>query len=99
MNRCPTCQRIFADETISYCLEDGTALLRSTDLDSERTLALGNQGVARAGPAPTEFLDPGGAPTLPASRSLTTIEVRGSRNEARPAAPVRQPRSTRSVVV
>jgi hypothetical protein len=30
MKRCPTCNRSFDDETLSFCLEDGTPLIRDT---------------------------------------------------------------------
>ena len=40
MKRCPTCKRTYDDDTLSFCLEDGTPLTRepSATLDSEVTL-------------------------------------------------------------
>lgn len=31
MKRCPTCQRTFADDYLTYCLDDGSALLNDAD--------------------------------------------------------------------
>ncbi len=40
MNRCPTCNRTFDDDTLSFCLEDGTPLARDSAgrADSQKTL-------------------------------------------------------------
>jgi len=40
MKRCPTCNRTFEDETLSFCLEDGTPLIRDSvsRADSQETL-------------------------------------------------------------
>lgn len=40
MKRCPTCKRTFEDDTLSFCLEDGTPLVRdaASRPDSEETL-------------------------------------------------------------
>ena len=40
MKRCPTCKRTFDDDTLSFCLEDGTPLVRDAPLraDSQETL-------------------------------------------------------------
>ena len=40
MKRCPTCSRSFDDDTLSFCLEDGTPLVRDSALraDSQETL-------------------------------------------------------------
>ena len=41
MKRCPTCQRTYADESLSFCRLDGTALAGSpTPFDSETTVDL-----------------------------------------------------------
>ena len=40
MKRCPTCKRTFDDDTLSYCLDDGTPLVAATRPDSEETLVL-----------------------------------------------------------
>lgn len=41
MKRCPTCQRTFEDDTLSFCLDDGTPLAPGARPDSEETLVLG----------------------------------------------------------
>lgn len=40
MKRCPTCSRTFEDETLSFCLDDGTPLIRDSvsRADSQETL-------------------------------------------------------------
>ena len=40
MKRCPTCKRTFDDDTLSFCLEDGTPLVRdaASRADSQETL-------------------------------------------------------------
>lgn len=40
MKRCPTCNRSYDDETLSFCLEDGTPLIRdsASRADSQETL-------------------------------------------------------------
>ncbi len=40
MKRCPTCNRTFDDETLSFCLDDGTPLVRDAGgrADSQETL-------------------------------------------------------------
>src|SRR5215510_177802 len=40
MKRCPTCNREFTDPTLSFCIDDGTTLLRAepeTRLESQPT--------------------------------------------------------------
>ena len=40
MKRCPTCKRSFEDDTLSFCLEDGTPLVTEAGVrgDSQETL-------------------------------------------------------------
>jgi hypothetical protein len=60
MKHCPTCKRAFDDDTLSFCLEDGTPLVvdLSTRPDSQETLvsprgpAMGSEG--GSGMAPTQ---------------------------------------------
>src|SRR2546425_3130075 len=40
MKRCPTCKRTFEDDTLSFCLDDGTPLVAAARPDSEETLVL-----------------------------------------------------------
>src|SRR6185369_6608788 len=44
MKRCPTCQRTFTDESLSFCTEDGTPLTPVEDDETTRvTLNTGDQ--------------------------------------------------------
>jgi len=38
MKRCPTCKRTFEDDSLAYCLDDGSPLVAETGPDSEATL-------------------------------------------------------------
>jgi hypothetical protein len=105
MKRCPTCQRIYTDDTLSYCLEDGAHLLAgATGTDTGETLVL-NDSDARHDPPPTEILPPSLAPTIGAQQKLPTPTVRQQARatqqdqpEAHVAASVPQRKSTTSVV-
>lgn len=62
MKRCPTCQRRYADDTLNFCLEDGTTLVQyNPSTDETLTLDAGE-------PPPTEILDPALAPTIGTQR-------------------------------
>jgi Domain of unknown function (DUF4440) len=76
MKRCPTCQRTYDDDTLSFCLEDGTPLAREASArpDSEATLvtpsprppgefAVGPTVVAVPPQVPPLYPVPGGPPT------------------------------------
>src|SRR5262249_22521122 len=69
MKRCPTCKRAFEDDTLAYCLEDGTPLVSETRSDSEATLVTPSPAVA-AQPPPTQFAQyqPGIPPVGSASK-------------------------------
>ena len=74
MKRCPTCKRTFDDDTLSFCLEDGTPLVRdaSSRADSQETLVSPSPSVPdpdRSGLPPTQAYNqlPGNA-TIQASR-------------------------------
>src|SRR3954463_3026749 len=57
MKSCPTCNRTYPDDTLAFCLEDGSVL--SASYDSEQTLRIPPARVTA--PAPT-LLDPAQAP-------------------------------------
>jgi hypothetical protein len=40
MKRCPACQRTYADDSLSYCLEDGSALLSDSSAASDMAATL-----------------------------------------------------------
>jgi hypothetical protein len=92
--------RSYADDTLNFCLEDGTPLKSVTDARMDETLVLDPNE-----PPPTEILlDPALGPTMRAHNPHTTVrqEARSTRNEfqdlAAPA-PTARPRNTSSVVV
>jgi ketosteroid isomerase-like protein len=63
MKRCPTCQRTYADDTLRFCLEDGTALAAVSVSSADQTLLM-NSAAESSEPPPTEILDFGAAPTV-----------------------------------
>jgi ketosteroid isomerase-like protein len=76
MKRCPTCQRGYADETLSFCLEDGALLLG--DVDGAATISDPNATIP-ASPSfhrsnsPTEVLGSGSVESETKPRSQPTI--------------------------
>jgi Tol biopolymer transport system component len=42
MKRCPECLRDYSDETLSFCLDDGTALVDGPAVDAAKTVAMSN---------------------------------------------------------
>jgi len=56
MKRCPTCNRSFEDDTLSFCLEDGTPLVTEAvgRADSQETLVSPRPPETSGGPAPTQ---------------------------------------------
>src|SRR5882762_6486504 len=59
MKRCPTCNRSFDDDTLSFCLEDGTPLVRdgASRADSQETIVSPPPSFvppADTGPPPTQ---------------------------------------------
>lgn len=71
MKRCPTCNRSYDDETLSFCLEDGAPLIRDSALraDSQETLVT---------PTPTlPTLASGLPPTQPYSQMPGKATVNG----------------------
>ncbi len=70
MKSCPTCHRIYADETLTYCLEDGATL--SAPYESEQTQRL---PPPRATTPATEVLPTGSAATQPVQRGRNPVPV------------------------
>src|SRR5215470_3410743 len=63
MKRCPTCNKTFTDESLHYCIDDGTPLA-SLDQDDELTeFARGSQNTSWTPPAyqPPSYVAPDGA--------------------------------------
>lgn len=72
MKRCPTCNRTYTDENLSYCIEDGTPLVFGTPDDDSTVISPKDQRSAsqsaqqewNAAPyrPPTAYVPPGAAP-------------------------------------
>jgi hypothetical protein len=109
MKRCPTCQRTYTDDTLRFCLEDGTALVGGSVSSPDQTLLM-NSDAGNVEPPPTEILDFGAAPTVRAYEEDVTARrskpAQTARQQARPtinefqnsAQPAPAPRNTTSVV-
>src|SRR6476661_2699270 len=54
MKRCPTCKRSFEDDSLAYCLDDGSPLVPETGPESEATLVTPSPSLAPP-PPPTQF--------------------------------------------
>jgi hypothetical protein len=79
MKRCNTCQRRYADDTLNFCLEDGSPLQTTTGNTLDETLVLDSNE-----PPPTEILPPEAiAPTLRAQKPAATVrqQARSTINE------------------
>lgn len=55
MKKCPACNRTYSDETLSFCLEDGSLLSASFNLDEEPETVV---RPIKTELAPTEFFQP-----------------------------------------
>ena len=62
MKECPTCSRVYADESLRFCLDDGTSLVAAMSLGAQETLHINPPRLTRA--KPTEVL-PGSSLTPP----------------------------------
>jgi hypothetical protein len=81
MKRCPTCQSTYTDDSLRFCLQDGTALVNvsrsgsaggPTIPDQEKTLLINSAGRGGEEPPPTEILPSPPMPTLVAPRPHVT---------------------------
>jgi hypothetical protein len=79
MKRCPTCQSTYTDDSLRFCLQDGTTLVSMstgsgggpTVPDQEKTLQI-NSWERTNEPPPTEILSPSVLPTLASTRTPAT---------------------------
>lgn len=104
MKRCPTCQRTYTDDSLRFCLQDGTALLSesSASFDASATLVLPEGGGARGGePPPTEVLGQQKAQTLPMPNAAQTAPPQPPRATVHdaPEATVHSPQAQSSALV
>ena len=83
MKTCPVCQRPYADETMVYCLADGTQLVnvsRRLDLDATWRFT-----PARVEPPPTQIAPTVAARQTDEAKPQTTIEYRPEMHAPQPA--------------
>lgn len=81
MKRCPTCQRIYADEELNFCRADGTALVNNTSvLDETSSTAILPDSVRHSGPTRTETENFSSGPVT--TSSLTSTSRRRSSRKA-----------------
>jgi ketosteroid isomerase-like protein len=78
MKRCPKCQSTYTDDTLRFCLQDGTPLVSVSGSasgpglsDAEKTLVL-DSSERRDEPPPTEILGPAAIPTIASPKSPVT---------------------------
>ena len=78
MKRCPTCQSTYTDDSLRFCLQDGTTLVSTSSVgptvpDQEKTLQINSRESARSSePPPTEILSPSIMPTIASTRTPVT---------------------------
>jgi hypothetical protein len=91
MKRCPTCQSTYTDDSLRFCLQDGTALVNvsrsgasggPTIPDQEKTLLINSAGHGGDEPPPTEILPAPPMPTLVAPRPHVTAPQQSPRPTA-----------------
>lgn len=72
MKRCPNCQSIYTDESLSYCLQDGSKLVAASDSASSADVTW-QMSAGRELP-PTEILKPEDIPTARIEATAPTRE-------------------------
>lgn len=66
MKRCPSCQRTYTDDSLTFCLEDGTALLSASSGSTDPGATLVMADPRATSPARPETYRPQPPPTRPA---------------------------------
>jgi hypothetical protein len=64
MKLCPKCNRTYRDDTLRFCLEDGTALTAVGRSPSDEATHRSGPGARDSDPPPTEIMHERGSPTL-----------------------------------
>jgi hypothetical protein len=64
MKLCPKCNRTYRDDTLRFCLEDGTALVTVGQSPSDEATRRSGPGTRDSDPPPTEIMHERGSPTL-----------------------------------
>ncbi|HEX8776411.1 MAG TPA: hypothetical protein VF735_22770 [Pyrinomonadaceae bacterium] len=98
MKRCPTCQSIYTDDSLRFCLQDGAPLQGvssgsgggASAFDAEKTLRI-ESAERRDEPPPTEIISPSALPTYPSSKSPATIPQQSRPTEFAAHNPTAQP--------
>ncbi len=67
MKRCPKCNRSYRDDTLRFCLEDGTALATVGRSPSDEATQRSGSAARDSNPPPTEIMHERGSPTLKVS--------------------------------
>ena len=86
MKLCPQCNRTYRDDTLRFCLEDGTALTAVGRSPSDEPTRPSGPGTRDSDPPPTEFMHAPGSPTLKVSGP--TQSSYDARAEPRAASPL-----------
>jgi hypothetical protein len=80
MKRCPTCNRIYPDDALSFCLEDGVPLLTVAASDPgtgaanfDPNVTLKFEDPRDTNPPPTQMIDPSLIPSYPAEPPPTPV--------------------------
>lgn len=109
MKRCPTCQSTYTDDTLRFCLQDGTPLVSvgqgtgPAATDAGKTLVLDSTERRTDEPPPTEIINPAALPTAASSQKRLTTPQQARPTQAGPpdlATQQQQPaRKTSSLVI
>ncbi len=86
MKRCPKCNHTYRDDTLRFCLEDGTALATVGRSPSDEATRRSGPGARDSDPPPTEIMHERGSPTLKVSGP--TQSSYDGRAEPRAASPL-----------
>jgi ketosteroid isomerase-like protein len=102
MKRCPTCNRTYTDDTLRFCLQDGSSLVADSQAgaasDPEATLV--NSSTRGEYPPPTEVLPARGAETIATPRPVPTAPPHAlSADTYGRTAPAPKSRNTATVVL
>src|SRR6267142_3032115 len=79
VKRCPTCKKIFTDQNLSFCTDDGTPLLPVDATDDEATVVRSKGDSATAGSSAPYSESPAAPPYQPPG-SYTPSDYAGQRN-------------------
>ena len=104
MKRCPTCQRVYADDTLAFCLEDGVLLVGDGNVSGvthDLNATIPASYPSHRNSLPTEVFDTADDVTRTPSQPTMVQDPRINAHEiyaAVPKAPASPARNTRLVV-